>query len=196
VVRADSPISDLAELATRRFSIGPDQSQVQLVAERILGAAGVPSTGATALSLNDSISALRKGTIDAFFWSGGLPTDSISTLADHVPVRLLDLATDPSHVLSTMHTRFPVYGTAVVPAGTYGAGNTPVTTLTVPNFLLVTDRMPDNVAEALVRGLFAATGKLVGVNAAALGIDVHSEIYTQPVPLHPGAEAYYRAAKI
>jgi TRAP-type uncharacterized transport system substrate-binding protein len=34
------------------------------------------------------------------------------------------------------------------------------------------------------------------VNAAALGIDVHSAIYTQPVPLHPGAAAYYRSAKI
>jgi hypothetical protein len=89
-----------------------------------------------------------------------------------------------------------VYGTAVVPAGTYQRGSEAVTTLVVPNFLLVTDRMSDDVAEALVRGLFNATGQLVVVNAAALAIDLHTAIYTEPVPLHPGAEAYYRSAKI
>jgi TRAP transporter TAXI family solute receptor len=89
-----------------------------------------------------------------------------------------------------------VYGTAVVPAGTYVPGGDAVTTLVVPNFLLVTDRMPDDVAEALVRGLFNAAPHLAVVNTAALAIDVHTAIYTDPVPLHPGAEAYYRSAKV
>lgn len=195
VVRADEPISTLAQLSGRTVSIGPAGSQVQLVADRILAAAGVHGMTAVQQSLNDSISALRAGRIDGFFWSGGLPTDSISQLAATMPVRLLNLGTDPSGVLRTMLDRYPVYGTALVPAGTYGARNLQVTTLTVPNFLLVTATMPDDVAEALVRGLFESTNKLVGVNAAALGIDVHSAIFTQPVPLHSGAEAYYRSTK-
>jgi len=72
-----------------------------------------------------------------------------------------------------------------------------VTTLTVPNFLLATDRMPNDVAQALVSGLFGATDVLAGVNPhAALGIDIHNAIYTGPVPLHPGAVTYYQNAKI
>lgn len=196
VVRSAAPVHRLADLAGRRVSVGPPNSQVQLVANRILGAAGVPGVVPVRASLNDSIDALRAGRIDAFFWSGGLPTQSIERLARTVPLRLLDLSDDGSDVLHRMLDRYPVYGSALVPAGTYGVDNPSVTTLTVPNFLLVTDRMPDDVAEALVSGLFAATGRLAGVNAAALGIDVHSAIYTQPVPLHPGAAAYYRAAKI
>ncbi|HEX5402771.1 MAG TPA: TAXI family TRAP transporter solute-binding subunit [Pseudonocardiaceae bacterium] len=196
VVRADLPIRDLADLAGRRVGVGVPNSQVQLVTNRILTAAGVHGITPVGLNLNDSISELHAGKIDAFFWSGGLPTPSIATLAGSVPLRLLDLGTDPSGVLHTMLAKYSVYGTALVPAATYGAGNASVTTLTVPNFLLVTDRMPNDVAEALVKALFDATGKLVGVNAAALGIDVHSAIYTQPVPLHPGAEQYYRSAKL
>jgi uncharacterized protein len=196
VVRADQPIRDLADLAGRRVGVGVPNSQVQLVTNRILAAAGVHGITAVHLSLNNSITALRAGTIDAFFWSGGLPTQSITKLAGSVRLRLLDLGTDPSGVLHTMLSKYPVYGTALIPATTYGADNASVTTLTVPNFLLVTDRMPNDVAEALVKALFDATGKLVGVNAAALGIDVHSAIYTQPVPLHPGAELYYKSAKL
>lgn len=196
VVRAGEPVEHLADLAGRRVSIGPADSQVHLVANRLLAAAGVRGLRPVDLSLNDSLAALRAGHIDAFFWSGGLPTQSITDLAGTVPLRLLDLGSDPSGVLTTMLARYPVYGTALVPAGTYGARTGSTTTLTVPNFLLVTDRMPADVAQALVSGLFGATGRLVGVNAAALGIDIHSAIYTQPVPLHPGAEAYYRAAKL
>jgi TRAP-type uncharacterized transport system substrate-binding protein len=55
--------------------------------------------------------------------------------------------------------------------------------------------MPDDVAEALVRGLFDARGALATANSAALSIDVHPGIETQPVPLHPGALRYYRAQK-
>lgn len=196
VVRAAAPVRRLADLAGRRVSVGPPNSQVQLVANRILAAAGVSNVVAVQASLDDSIDALRAGRIDAFFWSGGLPTQSITKLARTVPVHVLDLGGADSGVLHRMLDRYPVYGSALVPAGTYGVDNPTVTTLTVPNFLLVTDRMPGDVAEALVSGLFSATGKLAGVNAAALGIDVHSAIYTQPVPLHPGAAAYYRSAKI
>lgn len=195
VVRADEPIDDLADLAGRRVSVSTRGSQVQLVADRIIKASGVHRMVPVDLSLNDSISAMADDKIDAFFWSGGLPTQSIAQLAASTPVKLLDLRTDPSHVMDKMLDAYPVYGTALVPAGTYGADNPSVTTLTVPNFLLVTDQMPDDVAEALVRGLFDATGRLVGVNAVALGIDVHSAIYTEPVLLHPGAEQYYRSTK-
>ncbi len=122
---------------------------------------------------------------------------SITTLSQRLAVRLLDLNADPSGVLAKMRAAYPEYSQAVVPDGTYGRGNAPLTTLTVPNFLLVTDRMPDDVAQALVSGLFSATNVLVGVNPhAALGIDMQEAIYTEPVNLHPGAIAYYRGAKI
>ncbi|HEX4723161.1 MAG TPA: TAXI family TRAP transporter solute-binding subunit, partial [Pseudonocardiaceae bacterium] len=178
----------------RTVSVGEADSQTQLVANRLLSAAGVRVVPVDD-SLAASIVAMRNGGIDAFVWSGGVPTDSIAKLDRSVRVRLLDLGTDPSGVLRTVQREFPVYGTAVVPAGTYQPGSEAVTTLVVPNFLLVTDLMSDDVAEALVRGLFDSTNQLVVVNTAALAIDIHTAIYTEPVPLHPGAMDYYRSAK-
>ena len=196
VVRADLPITALSDLIGRKVSVGPNGSQTQLVANRILQAANV-SVAPVGENLNDSIIALSHGRIDAFFWSGGIPTQSIANLDRSVPVKLLDLGNkDSVAVLSAMLKNYPVYSQAVVPAGTYGQGSPQVTTLAVPNVLLVTDRLPDDVADALVRGLFDAAQQLAVVNPAALAIDVHSAIFTEPVPLHPGAEAYYRSAKV
>lgn len=198
VVRDDlpTPIRHLSDLAGRQVSLGPVQSQVSLVANRILDAAGVHTEVPAALSLNDSITALRAHRIDAFFWSGGMPTKSIQALGRAMPIRVLDLGTDPSGAMRTVLDKYRVYGTAVVPAGTYQPHSDAVTTLVVPNYLLVTDAMPDDEANALVAGLFAATPQLVGVNSAAEAIDIHAAIYTGPVPLHPGAEEYYRSHKI
>lgn len=196
VVRGDAPIHHLSDLAGRRVSVGSVNSQTLLVANRILQVADVHDVIPVEESLNDTIAAMKADTIDAFIWSGGMPTPSIVNLDKSVTIRLLDLGTDPSGVLTKMQANYPVYGTAVVPAGTYQAGSGSVTTLTVANYLLVTDRMPNDVAEALVRGLFDAADQLARVNRAALAIDVRTAIYTDPVPLHPGAANYYRAAKV
>jgi TRAP transporter TAXI family solute receptor len=195
VVRADLPIEHLADLAGRRVSIGPANSQVQLVANRILAVGGVHGEIQSALSLNASIAAIEAGTLDAFFWSGGMPTPGIANLNDVIPVRLLDLDKDPSDILQRMVDQFPVYRTAVIPTGAYGPGTAAATTLVVANCLLVTDQMPNDVAQALVKGLFDATNQLILVNPAARAIDVHTGIFTDPVALHPGAEAYYRSTK-
>jgi TRAP transporter TAXI family solute receptor len=196
VVRADGPIRTLADLAGKRVSIGALNSQAGLVASRILTIAGVNVLNTSNLSVQDAADHMADGKLDAFFWSGGLPTVSITTLANRTRVHLLDLGNDPSGVLHRMIDEFPVYGPALIPADTYRGLATPVTTLTVPNFLLVTDRMTKDVAYALVSGLLSETGELVAVTTAARSIDVHSAIYTEPIPLHPGAEQYYRQTKI
>lgn len=195
VVRADLPITNLADLRGRTVALGPAKSQVTLVAQRILDAAGVTGYTPVPMTLDESIAALREHTIDAFFWSGGVPTQSIATLGVDTGIRLLNLGTDPSNVLRAMVSRYHVYGTAVIPLSAYPTTGGSVTTLVVPNFLLVTDALPDNVAEELTRGLFDGAPQLARLNPAALAIDERSAIYTEPVPLAGGALTYYRLGK-
>jgi TRAP transporter TAXI family solute receptor len=195
VVRADLPAHRLADLRGRRVSIGSPNSGVQVIAHRLLGAAGLSEADlhAQQLGIDDSLAALRDGRIDALFWSGGLPTGGVTELARSVPLRMLDL----SDVVPTLRQRYPVYSSATVPASAYGLPNAgPVTTLVVHNYLLVTDAMSDTVAEALARGIFDAQPALVKANVAARSIDVRSAIETAPVPLHPGAQRFYRAVKV
>ena len=194
VVRQDSATTRLADLRNLRVSIGPPSSGVEVIAKRLLAVAAVdlPDANVRHLSINDSLQALRDNQIDAFFWSGGLPTPGVTDLARTVPLRMVDLG----DLVSQVRSRWPVYGSATVPASAYGLRGSPITTLVVPNFLLVTDAMPDSVAEALVRGLFDAQPALARANPAAKSIDARSAIETTPVPLHPGAEHYYRSIKV
>jgi TRAP transporter TAXI family solute receptor len=195
VVRADLPAHELAGLKGLRVSIGEPGSGVEFIAKRLLGSAKISSDTdlvTRQLGLGDSLTAMRDGTLDAFFWSGGVPTPGVTNLAESIPLRMLDL----SAVLPVLRKQYPVYGSATLPASAYGLPGGPITTLVVRNFLLATDAMSDDVAEALVRGIFLAQPQLQKANSAARSIEIRSAIETTPVDLHPGAARYYRSVKV
>ncbi|ONI87380.1 TRAP ABC transporter substrate-binding protein [Saccharothrix sp. ALI-22-I] len=195
VVRDDLPVTKLSDLKGRRVSVGASNSGVKLIAERLLESADISLDSdlkVQYMDLQTSADAMRDGALDAFFWSGGVPTGPVTTLATTVKVRMLDL----SDVLPKLRQQYPVYGSATLPASAYQLDGGPVVTLVVRNFLLVNDTMSDDVAEALLRGLFQAQSELVAASPVARSIEVRSAIETTPIELHPGAMRYYRDVKI
>ncbi|KOX20783.1 TAXI family TRAP transporter solute-binding subunit [Nocardiopsis sp. NRRL B-16309] len=212
VVRADSPYEQVADLAGATVSLGASGSGTEMMAERLLDLAGLerlpgdadpadgdgdPANGdgdavvATRLSIERSARALEDGSIDAFFWSGGLPTRAVADLAERHPVRLLDLS---EHVPELVAAHGEYFAERPVPAGTYP--DVPaVRTIGVPSLLVVDRRMPDDVAQDLTALLFESRGALFEAHPVALHLHPRSAIATLPVPLHPGAAAYYRSVK-
>ncbi|HSX96705.1 MAG TPA: TAXI family TRAP transporter solute-binding subunit, partial [Streptomyces sp.] len=84
VVPARSTIQNISELKGKRVAVGPQGSGVRLIAERLLEADGLDidkDIDARPDTIGTSPDALRTGKIDAFFWSGGLPTKGLTNLA-------------------------------------------------------------------------------------------------------------------
>lgn len=193
VTRATLPLTTVADLAGRPVSVGAMNSGVKVIADRVLAVAALSTPiQERNLTLLESIEALEAGRIDAFFWSGGLPTTAVSDLAVRLPLKLLDLA----DLMPTLRKAYPIYNTATIPVSAYHLGGQPVTSLAVPNFLLVSDAMSADLAAALVRGMFDARERLTNASIATLAIDLHAAIETDPVPLHPGALRFYRDVKV
>ncbi len=215
MVRADSGVTKMDQLRGRAVAVGSESSGVEYIAQRLLKVAGFATQHLSGLDdhtpaapeavrtlnlgLDDAVAAVLGGKIDAFVWSGGLPTLKIAGYNTEgangrSSLRLLDIADLMKKVQSADKAYSQVYGAATIPASTYNQPE-PVTTLVVPNFLVVPASMSADVAEALTRGLFDARPQLAKANPAALSIDVHPGIETQPIPLHPGALRYYRSQK-
>lgn len=91
VARADAGITGLADLKGRRISTGAEGSSTEEQAGYVLKALGLDwdqDITRQKLSLADSAAALKSGQLDAFFWSGAVPSET-------APTRLSDLAADP-----------------------------------------------------------------------------------------------------
>jgi uncharacterized protein len=189
VVPAASPIRTVADLRGRRVAIGSESSGVMYVALRVLAAAGLTGENDVRrlrLDLAGSVTALRGGEVDAFFWVGALPTRTVDELAATLPLRLLDL--EP--LLDALRERYPVYTPGTVLAGTYRIDD-PVVTLQVRNVLLVDAKLDTALVEAMTGAVFAEQQRLSDATQAARTVDARSAILTQPVPLHDGALRWY-----
>lgn len=194
VVAADSPIRRPADLAGRRVASGGVESGSDIVASRLLVAAGVesPPVQWRQMSIVESAAALRAGRIDAFVASGGLPTPAIADLAATFPIRVLPLGDEVTD-LEDQHGEY--YLDRSIPAGTYG-GRGEVATLGIPNVIVVRRSMPDEVAYRLTELLFTERTRLAAAHEEARRLDPRSApVMFPPVVLHEGAARYYRSAK-
>lgn len=193
VVRADSTIDSLDDLRGRTVSTGSQRSSVEVTAGRLLEAAGMNpdrDLKRRRLGIDDSVSELRAGRLDAFFWVGGLPTRGIVTLAGDVPLRLLPVAS----YVNALRRFGTFYRPATVPSATYKTrGDT--ATIAVPSYLLVAGSLDDDLVFRMTSVLFSRRSRIGETVASARLLDPRSAISTEPVALHPGAERYYRSIK-
>jgi uncharacterized protein len=188
VVRANDPAQSVRDLANRPLSLGARGSGASVFGDRLVTEATL-GTRIDHLPLAEAAQALADRQIDAFLWSGGVPTPTVSTLDKTVQVRLLPLA----DVLPALRNRYGhVYEPVSVPAGVYRAP-TEIPTVGVANLLVCRPDLPDAIAGAITRTLVERAAALVPDQALGTQfLDVRSLIGTTDIPLHPGAATAYR----
>lgn len=187
IVRTGAEIGSLSDLRGKRVSTGSPKSGTEVIAQRVLQAAGLnPDTDISAqrLDLTKTVDGMKDGSIDAMFFSGGLPTPGVTDLftSEKGKVRFLDIA----DLTGSMHAVNPVYEEGTIPATAYGLAED-VKTIVVPNLLLVRDDLDANLACVLTKTLFDRKPQLEQANSSAKGINRDTATITAPVPLHRGA---------
>jgi len=188
IVRTDSGIATVADMRGKRISTGSPKSGTEVIANRVLQAAGLdPNTDVQAqrLDLTKTVDGLKDGSIDGLFWSGGLPTGGITDLAITLgdQVRFIDITPQ----LGALQGVNPVYEQGSIPAATYQVGVADVPTIVVPNVLLVRDDFPAANACAITTLIYERRAELETVHPAAAAIQLSTATDTDPVQLHPGA---------
>jgi TRAP transporter TAXI family solute receptor len=195
VVRVDPKIRTVADLRGKRVSTGSPGSGTEAFAIRILGAAGLDAdrdVTRQALSLGQTTSGMKDGSLDAMFFCGGLPTPGIADLMTAAPGRFQFLPLDP--LLAPLNEKFSnSYSQVAMPKTTY---NTPAdtATLAVSNLLLAAQDMPADLASQLTGLLFAHGDEMAAAHPEARNIKLETARDTGSVPLHEGAKRFYDTA--
>lgn len=196
VVIADGPVRAVADLRGRRVSLGSPNSGTEVIAERVLKAAGLdPARDVTPerLGASESAGALKDGKIEAFFWSGGLPTAAVMELAA-TPGMSIRLLSDADLVPRLNAAHGPLYGVLDVPEGVY-RGTPGSRVSTVRNLMMVRKDMPEDLAYRITRLMFEKKAELAAVHPAARDLDP-ARAAVAPVAFHPGAIRYFREAGV
>ncbi|MCX8996362.1 TAXI family TRAP transporter solute-binding subunit [Rhizobiaceae bacterium BDR2-2] len=189
VASKDSGVTTLADLKGKSLSVGAPASGTELNARAIFRAAGLAYGDLGKLEylpFAESVELIKNRQLDATLQSAGLGVASIRDLATSLPINVVAVpAADVEKIGAP-------YVAAIIPAGTYDGQTEDVETATVGNFLITHEGVSDETAYQMTKLLFENVDRLAASHAAATAIDVTKAIEGMPVPLHPGAERYYR----
>ncbi len=191
VASAESGITSVADLEGKRVSLGEAGSGTEIIGLRVLEGGGLDPDAdieRAQLGVAETVDALRDGTLDAGFWSGGLPTGALvdyASTGDMVLVPTGEFAAD-------LQSEFgPYYLESEIPADTYEGQSEAVGVLGVPNVLVVNTSMDEGLQEQLTALLFEHKDDLVAVHPAAEELDQETAGDVAFMDVCPGAQTFY-----
>lgn len=191
VASQESGITDLAGLAGKSLSVGAPASGTELNARAIFEAAGMTYDDLGKLEylpFAESVELIKNRQLDATLQSAGLGVASIKDLAISLPTTVVAV---PAEIAETLGAPFIA---ATIPAGTYEGQAEDVSTVAITNILVTHDGVSEEVAYQMTKQLFENLDEMVAAHAAARAIEAANGAQGLPIPLHPGAERYYREA--
>jgi len=187
-------IERMSDLKGKRISTGAAGSGTELIALRLLEAYGIDpekDVKREKLSVAESVGAIKDNKIDAFIWSGGLPTAAVVDLGAS-PGQKLKLL-DHSDAIPAMVKKYgPLYVKDTIPAKTYPGQDRDVSILSVWNILAVNEKMDEKLAYEITKTIFEKKAELVAVHKEAQHIALQTQLQGgSPIPFHPGALKYF-----
>jgi TRAP transporter TAXI family solute receptor len=191
VALADRGINSVYDLKGKRVAVGAAGSGTEVNARQILAAAGITYKDIKVqyLSFAEAASNLKDGNIDAAFVTAGHPTAAIVDLA---AVRKIVLVPVADEIIASLQKDYPFYVKIVVPAGTYKGVDTDVVTVAVKAMLAVRAEMPEDLAYQLLKTMYANQKRLIEAHAKGELIIPETGKEGMSIPLHPGAEKFFK----
>jgi TRAP transporter TAXI family solute receptor len=189
-------LMSLKDLKGKRVGIAQAGSGTQIAVELMLAEQGITRDNIDEAELNNTQSAERiaDGQLDAYFYAAGTPVAAMIQLDN---TKGMDLYSFSAVEVIASNKAVPYYVPSTIAMGTYEGIKYDVNTLAVQGILATSIDQDEELIYEVTKALWNKTtrklldtghakGKVIRLETALKGID------GLKVPLHPGAERYYR----
>lgn len=191
VTTADTGITCVQDLVGKRVGVGAANSGVEVNARTILAAYGITYDDITPdyLAYGEAIDNMKNGQCDAVFVTSGLPNATVMELGVSYDMVVIPIDGEGRDKLVAEN---PIYAKSVIPANTYN-NTEDVEGVFVYNIMLVREDLSDEMVYDMLEGIFANISTIkASHNTADANIDITFGVDDIQLPLHPGAEAFWR----
>lgn len=193
VARAEANIDSVADLKGKRVVVGDVGSGTEQNTRQILEAYNLTfnDLGQTIrVGASQGISLLQDGRADAMFYTVGLGASAIQQLGLTTRINLVTV--EPAKV-KILAQKYPFYTSFNIPSGVYRGVDVTTPTVAVLSMLLASDQLSADVVYKAMKATFdnLTEFKKIHPNLERY-FDVKKAVRNLPVPLHPGAERYWK----
>ena len=194
VVKQGSGIKKVSDLKGKRVSTGAPGSGTEVMALRVLDAGGInheKDIKKDRLGASESAGALKDGKIDAFFFTGGVPTGAILDLSATPGINISIVAHDDL-IPAMVAKSGPIYYKAVIPKKVYSGVDEDVPVSAVGNLLMTYQDLDETLAYTIMKTIFDRVPELIAIHKEAQSINLKDAASEKGVPYHKGAQRYYK----
>lgn len=191
-------IGNLGDLADKRVGIAQAGSGTQVAVLQMLEAWGVTRDNMDEAELNNSQSAerLADGQIDAYFYAAGWPVAAMVQLSSTKGMNLHSFSDED---LAKINEIIPAYIPSEIPGGVYEGIDSATKTPAVSAMLVVSSDLSEELVYGITKAIWNDNTRKLLDNGHAKGKQITSDtaldgVAALGVPLHPGAEKFYKEA--
>lgn len=194
-------VKTLADLAGKRVSVGDAGSGVYLNAKDLFAAYDMDidkDIQQNNLSVGDSANAMKDGKLDAFFFTAGVPTTAITELATAKDVFMLSLEDSVMDSFIANHKidgQYEVYAKMPITNEHYSfiEADKPAYTIGVTATYIVSNDLDEETVYNMTKALWENKADVAAAHAVGKAMNIDNALITiGNVPVHPGAEKYYK----
>ena len=191
VARKDANINSVADLKGKRVSIGPLGSGTAENAKQILGAWGMSVDDIKSQQLKASQAAdyMKDGRVDAYFNTTAVGAAHIIDTCILVPSVIVPISGPKADALMKKYT---FYAKDTVPTGVYKGVDKPVETIAVMAMLVARASLEKDVVYSVLKAIYSDLDQVKKAHAKFKVIEVKKAMMGMSIPLHPGAEKYFK----
>lgn len=192
VVKAGSGINTFADLKGKKVAVGIQGSSSPIAMKVVLEAYGLTMDDIKPqyLAFGPSIDLLKDGQVDAVLVDAGAPNSSIIDISTQHKIKILSI--DPDKI-KAITAKYPYFAdVTVIPKGTYKGVDEDITTTGSLATLCVQTDLSEEVVYNMTKALFEKKADIVKVHEKGNTIDLKTAVNGFSIPLHPGAEKYYK----
>jgi len=192
VVRKGSGIETIADTAGKKVVPGATGSATEIEAQHAFEVYGVDyeKLSKDFVGFTEATDLMRNKQTDAAMIMAGVPTSAVTEMLSTADGQLLSYS---SEAIDKLKEKYPWTMEYTIKANTYENQPEDVLTVAQNNFMIASTDMPDEVAYELVKSFWEGLEDMKGSHAVVDQFSIEKAIEgTSDVPLHPGAEKYYK----
>ena len=192
IARKDSNVKSIADLKGKKVAIGPVGSGTIENAAQILEAWGLSFDDlarAEQLTASQAADYLKDGRLDAAFYTVAVGAAVITDASLMVP---MDVVPVEGPNVDKLIAKYPFYAKQTVPGGTYKNNDADVPTVSVMAMLAASAEIEENIVYSILKAVYSDLPQLKKAHAKFKNIEKEKGLMGMSVPLHPGAEKYFK----
>jgi len=185
-----SGIKAVGDLKGKKVVLGPQGSGTEYNALQVMEAYGLKVGDVQAERIDAAAASdqLKDGRVDAAFFTTGLGS---AVIVDNFISGKTQLVPIGGGEAQALIKKYPYYTTARVPVNTY-KDQAEATTVAVMAMMVARSDLPEDLVYKFTKAIFDDIKQFHEAHSAAKSLTLDTALVGMPIPLHPGAERFYK----